>query len=201
MSTNLASPAIHRLRCVISDFSLPSGTESGEAALRRLLASRAIGGYVLTSDGPAPGRPTVFQSSRVARPQDASKAPGLVSLLSSSARFHLDAYKQRMLRPVSEVADMETAWDRPVPTLIQSSRTADVTTWTSFVIWRKLGPSGLLKRLLNTLVSSSLPRRLGLRGSSATGICLNPPSELLLTKEVLCQKLVCWFRRFQERVS
>ena len=81
---------------------------SCEAALRRLLAIRAIGGYSLTSDDPAPGLLTVFQSSRVARPQDASKARHLGSLLSSSARTYLDASKQRMLRPVSEVADMET---------------------------------------------------------------------------------------------
>ena len=47
-------------------------------------------------------------SSRVARPQDASKAPHFVSLLSSSARSHLDSCMQRMLRPVSETADMET---------------------------------------------------------------------------------------------
>ena len=50
----------------------------------------------------------MFQSSRVDRPQDASKAPFFVSLLSCPARSYLDAYKQRMLRPVSEVADMET---------------------------------------------------------------------------------------------
>ena len=40
----------------------------------------------------------MLHSSRVARPQDASKAPYLVSLLSSSARVDLD---------VSEVAAME----------------------------------------------------------------------------------------------
>ena len=51
------------------------------------------------------------------------------------------AYKQRMLRPVSEVADMETrlglapGLGRPVGTLIQSSSTAGVTTWVSLVIW------------------------------------------------------------------
>ena len=76
------------------------------AALARLLASRAIGGYSVPSDDPAPGSLSVFQSSRVARPQDASGALDLVSLLSSSARSYLDAQKQRMLRPVSEVADM-----------------------------------------------------------------------------------------------
>ena len=50
----------------------------------------------------------MFQSSRVARHQDASKAPNLVSSLRSSARSYLDTCKQRMLRPGSEVADMET---------------------------------------------------------------------------------------------
>ena len=76
---------------VISDFRPPSVTETGEAALRRLLASRATGGYSLTSDDPAPGSLTVSQSSRVARPQDASKAAYFVSLLSSSARSYLNA--------------------------------------------------------------------------------------------------------------
>ena len=68
----------------------------------------------MISDDPAPGSLTVFQSSRVARPQDASKALHLVSLLSASARSDLDAHKQRMLRPVPEVADKEnlvgTGW-------------------------------------------------------------------------------------------
>ena len=49
----------------------------------------------------------MFQSSRAASPQDASRAPYFVSLLSTSARSYLDAYKQRTLRPVSEVVDME----------------------------------------------------------------------------------------------
>ena len=102
MSTDLASPALHRLHSVISNFRPPSVTESSEGA------SRAIGGYSLTSDDPAPGSLTVFKSSRGARPQDASTAPYLVSLLSCSARSYLDAYKQRVLRPVSEVVDMET---------------------------------------------------------------------------------------------
>ena len=43
LSTDLASPALHRLHSVITDFLPPSVTESGEAALRRLPASRAIG--------------------------------------------------------------------------------------------------------------------------------------------------------------
>ena len=67
------SPALHRVYSVISEIRPPSVAESGEAALRRLLASRAIGGYSVTSDNRTPGLPTVFQSSRAARPQDASK--------------------------------------------------------------------------------------------------------------------------------
>ena len=67
------------------------------------MLGRAIGSYSLTYDDPAPGSLTVFQSSRVARPQDASKAPYLGSLLSSSARSYLDAYEQRVLRLVSEL--------------------------------------------------------------------------------------------------
>ena len=62
----------------------------------------------MTSDDPAPGSLSVFQSSRVTRPQDASKALHIGSLLSSSSRSFLDTCKQRMVCPVSEVADMET---------------------------------------------------------------------------------------------
>ena len=50
----------------------------------------------------------MFQSLRVARPQDALKAPKLVSLLSSSAPSYLDPYEQRMFRAFSEVADLDT---------------------------------------------------------------------------------------------
>ena len=78
LSTDLASPALRRLHFVISDFRPP-------AALRRLSASHAIGGHSLASDDPTPGSPTVFQSSRVARPQDASKAPYHVSLQAAYA--------------------------------------------------------------------------------------------------------------------
>ena len=135
MFTDLSSPALHRLHSVFSFFRPQSGTESGEAALRRLLASRAVGGCALTVDDPALGLLTVFQSSRVARPQDASKDPNLVSLLSSSARSYLDTYEQRMLRPVTEAAYMENpVGDRPVGTLIQSSSTAAVITWVPFAI-------------------------------------------------------------------
>ena len=42
LSTDWASPAIHRLHSVTSDFRPPSVTESCKASLRRLLASRAI---------------------------------------------------------------------------------------------------------------------------------------------------------------
>ena len=67
---NLVWTALHLFHFEISDLTPPSGSESGEAALRRLLACRAIGGYAMSSDDPSPGSPTVFQSSRLARPQD-----------------------------------------------------------------------------------------------------------------------------------
>ena len=77
-------------------------------------------------------------------------------------------------------------WERPFDTLIQSSSTASVSTWVSFVIWCRLVPSGLL----NTLVSFSLPRTLVLRGSllmrgRATDIFLRRPAGLFLTGEGL----------------
>ena len=65
------------------------------------------------------------------------KAPYLVSLLSRSARSYLDTNKQRMLRPVSEVVDVETRFG-PDVTLIRSSTTAGVTMWVSYEIWLKL---------------------------------------------------------------
>ena len=63
----------------------------------------------MTSDDPASGSRTVFQSSRLARPQDASKASDLLSLMSSSAPL-VSAWIRTSsvwLRSVSDVAHME----------------------------------------------------------------------------------------------
>ena len=103
LSADLPPPALRRLHSVISDVRPPSATESGEAALRRLLASRDSGCHSLTSEDPVPGSLTVFQSTRVA-PLDASKATLFGSLLGSSARSYSDAHKQRTLRLVSDIA-------------------------------------------------------------------------------------------------
>ena len=120
---DLASPALYRLHSVISDFRPPSVGESSEAALRRLLASRAIGGCSLTSDDPAPGSLTLFQSSRVARPLDASKAPYLVSLLSGSARSYLDARVSSVCFVLFlRLLIWTPGGDRPTVTLIQFSQ-------------------------------------------------------------------------------
>ena len=57
------------------------------------------------------------------------KLPNLVSWLISSARSYLDTQKQRMHRPVSEVADMETRLGpagRYVDPVFQHSRRYDV---------------------------------------------------------------------------
>ena len=54
LSTGFASPALHRFHSLIPAIRPPNGTESGEAGLGRLLARRAIGGWSLTSDDPAP---------------------------------------------------------------------------------------------------------------------------------------------------
>ena len=83
------------------------GGDAAEVGVWKKLASRATGSYSLTSDDPS-GIANRVPVSRVARPQDASKALYLVSLLSSSARSYLDTYEQRTFRPVAEVADMET---------------------------------------------------------------------------------------------
>ena len=65
LSTDLPSPAIRRLHFVIPDFRPPSVTESGEAAPRKLLESRAIGGYSLTFDHPTPGSLTEMLDHRM----------------------------------------------------------------------------------------------------------------------------------------
>ena len=106
----------------------------------------------MTSDDLLPGSLTAFQSSRVAR---ASKAPHFGSLLSSSVRDYLDAYKQRMLRLVlSELAHMEARLGpagRYVDPVFHSS-TVDDTMLVSFTSWSKLVPSRSLKMPLHTLV-------------------------------------------------
>ena len=65
-------------------------------------------GYSLTSDDPAVGSLTFSNLRELLDHRMRQKAPYFVSLLSSSARSYLDTSQQRMLRPVSEVADIET---------------------------------------------------------------------------------------------
>ena len=98
----------HQHFTLSSQLTLTSGHQVLLSPPRQLLASRAIGGCSSVSDDHAPRSLAVFQSWRVAGPQDASKARNFVSSLSSSARSYLDTCKQRVLRPVSEAADMET---------------------------------------------------------------------------------------------
>ena len=138
---------------MISDFRPPRVTESCEAVLRRLLASCAIGGCSQSC-------------ARVARPQDASKAPCFVPLLSSSARSYLNTKKQRMLRTVSEVAFMETQLgpaSRYVHPVFQHSRRHVV----RFV--RALVKAGSVSFAEDAVEDVGLfflsPRRLVLRGS------------------------------------
>ena len=79
----------------------------------------------MTSGDRTLGFVTVFQSSRVARPQDAYRASYFVSLLSNSARHYLDANTQRLLRFVSEVAYLEARLGPPgcfVDPVFQHSR-------------------------------------------------------------------------------
>ena len=133
----------------------------------------------MTSDDLAPGSLTVFQSSRVARPQDASNAPDLVSLL-SSAQSYVDALLQRMLRPDSEVADIEAR-------LGPASRYVDPV----FQYRRRHQYVGFIRDLVKAgwLRSSSLPRRMAQRfitDARTSNRHLSPPSEPLLTGEGLC---------------
>ena len=66
-----------------------------------------------------------------------------------------------MLRPVSEVADLDPGWDRPVVTLIQFSSTAGVTMLVLSVIWSRPVPSGLLERLSNTFFFFFVAKKAG----------------------------------------
>ena len=112
----------------------------------------------MTSDDPAPGSLTVFQS-RVDRPQDASKALDLLLSLGSAARSFLDTYRRRMLRHVSEVADMEAR-------LGPARRFVDPV----FQHRVKAGLVGFFfsQRLCSKSVSFSSPSRPVLGGSSST---------------------------------
>ena len=183
---------------MISDIRPPSVPESGEAALRRLLASRVIEGISLTSDDPAPGSLTVVQSPRAARPQDASKAPNLVSLLSSSARSYLVAYKQRMHRLVSEVADMEArlgSASRNVDPVFQHSRLHHV----GFIRdLEKAGSVGFVETATEHVGLFFVAKKAGAQrfiidARASNPHLLNPPSGPLLTGEGLCHV------EFQER--
>ena len=134
--------------------------ESGEAALRRLFASRAIGGLSLTSDDPAPGSLTVFQSSRVAGPQDASRALDLLSfitLLVSTWTRTSSVCLALFLKSLT----WKPGCNWPVGTLTQSSSIADVTAWDAFVIWNKPAQLGLLTAVWNTLVSFFVVKKAG----------------------------------------
>ena len=126
---NFVGSILHCLHAVIPDFRPPSVAESCEAALRRLLAGCAVEGYALTCDDAAPGSLTVFQSSRVARPQDASKEPNIVLVLTwirtSSVFFVL----------FLKLLTWKRSWDWPVGTLIKFSSTTGVTTWVSSMTW------------------------------------------------------------------
>ena len=146
--------------------------------------------YSLTFDGPAPGSPKVFQSSRVAPPL-ASKAGYLGSLLRSSGRSYLDACKQRVLRPVSEVADIEARLEpagRKVDPVFRHSLRHYVGFIRDFV---KAGSAGLPKMLLTRWSLLICQGGLLLRGLlvmrvTTIDIFLRLPSGLLLTGEGLC---------------
>ena len=89
-----------------------------------------------------------------------------VSLLSSSARSYLDTNKQRMLRPVSEVADTETRLGPAVwyvDLLFQHSRRHSVGVVRDLV---KAGSVGFVGTAVEHIGLFLLPRRLGLKGSS-----------------------------------
>ena len=159
----------------------------------------------------------ILPSSRVARPQDASKALKLVSLLSSSARSYSDTHKQRMLRPVSEVADIETRLGpagRFVDPIYQHSRRHHVGLIRDL---EKAGSIGFFETAVEHVGPFFVAKKAGARrfipdARASNRSFLSPPSGPLLTAEGLCHvefqgasedvsKLVCGFGRYQERVS
>ena len=122
----------------------------------------------MTSDNLTLGCFTLFQSWRVVRPQDASKAHALLSLLSSSACPDLDTNQQLLLRLVAKVADMEARLGltgRYVDRSFQHNRRPDVG---SICDLENAGSVGFVKRLWSTSVSLLSPRRSLIRGSSLT---------------------------------
>ena len=90
-------------------FIVQSDPGSFEAALQRLLASRPVGGYSLSTCDPAPGSLTAYQSVIVScstRLDCAASASLLVGLVSNSVRGYLDAYQQSILRPSNDVEEV-----------------------------------------------------------------------------------------------
>ena len=90
-------------------FIVQSDPGSLEAALQRLLASRPVGGYSLSTGDPAPGSLTAYQSVIVScstRLDCAASASLLVGLVSNSVRGYLDAYQQSILRPSNDVEEV-----------------------------------------------------------------------------------------------
>ena len=168
LSTDLAPPTLRRLHSVISDLRPPSVTESGEAALRRLPASRAIGGHSLTSGDPARGSLTAFQSNASCSTTGCLKSSQLcVNAEHLSSFFVWIRTSSVCFVLFLRLRTWRHDWDWPAVTLTQFSSTAGVTAWVLSMTLLRLVPSGLLKRLLKNMLSSFLsPRRLVLRGSS-----------------------------------
>ena len=84
-------PTLHCVHVAILDLKQPSGSR--------------IWRGTMTSDDPAPTSPSVFQSSRAALQQDATKSPELVPRLSRSARSHEVAGVDTRLEPAGRNFD------------------------------------------------------------------------------------------------
>ena len=132
----------------------------------------------------------MLQSSRVARPQDASKALYLGHCLVAQLVLTWIRTSSVCFVLFRRLLTLKLRWARAVSTEIQFSSTSSDTTWVSFGIWIKLAPSILLKMLLNML--DFLCRQEGwcsevhYRCACQHSTFLRPPAEPLLTDEGLC---------------
>ena len=144
---------LQRFLSVIFDFRRGSSSETA-------LSSRAMGGYVMTSDDPTLGSLTVFQSARVAR----------LSSVCFALFLRLLAWKPH--------------W--PLATLIQSPSIGDV----FIRDLAKVGSVGFVETAVEHVGLFFVAKRLVLRASASVHVqqsfFFNPPSGPWLTREDLC---------------
>ena len=90
------------MRALVRSRPPPSDAPSSEAALRELLRGRSVYDETSSNVTLAP-----FRLEQVSLPQAAGQSPELREILPDHALSYLEGYQERMLRPNSEVRDLE----------------------------------------------------------------------------------------------